>query len=288
VEELGRQKRPLSVVNGSEHYRLEQSADDQIRSAKIATAALFQELELNAKPTGLQGYRDFLNTIFDGNHDLGALSATCSRVLSFNYERLFEIAFIDHFRLASRMECYGPTLLNSGFDFSERQAVDFDSDRFSFLKLHGSAGMLVAEQHGQLRYGWSANLNQTDQTINDDFFWPPSQTTSPNTKQSPEPLIVFPYEKDRARENPTAFPFDPYIRAIWGQSMKLVEDARQIWVIGYSFDPNDRKSILELLRHNKTNCDIVVQNLEAEKVCAELTLRYSDLAPRLKPFPKQF
>jgi hypothetical protein len=62
----------------------------------------------------------------------------------------------------------------------------------------------------------------------------------------------------------------------------------QVWVVGYSFDPTDRKSIFELLRKNKASCNIIVQNLEAEKICNELKLRYSDLTPRLKPLSDIF
>ena len=79
-----------------------------------------------------------------------------------------------------------------------------------------------------------------------------------------------------------------YIRTTWDQAVKVIEDAEQIWAIGYSFDPADRKSIFELLGKNKASCDIVVQNPEAEKICNELKLHYSDLAPRLKPLSDVF
>jgi len=124
--------------------------------------------------------------------------------------------------------------------------------------------------------------------VDDSLFWPKERKASPIPKENPEPLIVFPHEKERARESKTAFRFDNYIRGTWGQAAKVIEDAEQIWAIGYSFDPTDRKSILELLWKNKTSCDIVVQNPEAEKICNELKLRYSDLAPRLKPLSGVF
>jgi len=70
--------------------------------------------------------------------------------------------------------------------------------------------------------------------------------------------------------------------------MQLTEEARQIWVTGYSFDPGDRKSILELLRKHRVNCEIVIQNPDAEAICDELKLRYPDLACRLKPLARSF
>jgi predicted TIM-barrel fold metal-dependent hydrolase len=74
-----------------------------------------------------------------------------------------------------------------------------------------------------------------------------------------------------------------------GYTENLVQAAKQIWVIGYSFDPNDRKAMIELLR--KSDCEIIIQNRTkegAEAICEELKPRYDDFAPRLKPFGKPF
>jgi hypothetical protein len=259
-----------------------QEVRKKIRDAKIATVALFLELEAAAWQSELSSYSDFLHIVFDGNRNSDALQSTSDCVLSFNYDRLFEMAFIDYFKLGIDINCYSKNYLNAGLDVFRHQADDFASDQFCFLKLHGTAAIKVAKQDEQIGYGMSL-LQRTEQIINDDSFWSPQIL-----KQNSEPLIVFPHEKDRARDENTAFNFDKYIRKTWAQAAKLIEEAEQIWAIGYSFDPTDRKSVFELLWKNKASCDIVVQNPEADKICNELKLRYSDLAPRLKPLSDVF
>lgn len=293
VEELKRQRLPLEFFATIELENLER---DQILNAKRATEAVFLELEGNARKSGLQGYRDFFNIIFEGNRNPSALESTTSRVLSFNYDRLFEIAFADYFSLDSSSDCYGRNFMNSGFDFFRRKGAAVAPGRFCFLKLHGTAGMLVAEQYGEARYGWSAALHNSNLTVDDNLFWPAGRKQSFHPKENPEPLIVFPFEKDRARSGGTTFLFDNYIRAIWGEAEKpghaekLVQEAKQLRVIGYSFDPNDRKAMIELLRKT-TDCEIIIRNKDMEaaaSVCAELGLEYPDLTRRLKPFAKPF
>jgi len=286
-DEVARQKQSLSSIQVAEIHQLDVKAWDKIRDAKIATAALFLEREAAAWQSELSSYDEFLHVIFNGNRNRSALQSTSDCVLSFNYDRLFEMAFTDYFQLHAHADCYAKTWLNAGLNFSERRTSDFALDQFCFLKLHGSAAMLVAEQHGQTKYRMNA-LRRAEWIIDDNFFWPAEGKASPIRKENPEPLIVFPHEKERAREANTAFNFDGYIRKTWDQAGKVIEDAEQIWAIGYSFDPTDRKSIFELLRKNKASCDIVVQNPEGEKICNELKLRYSDLAPRLKALSDVF
>jgi len=295
VEEKEHQKRPLGFIATQKHFDLDALEQRQILAAKIATVALFLEREGKARKTGLQGYRDFLNIIFEGNRNQSVLKSTTSRVLSFNYERLFELAFADFFRLNSNMDCYGQVWLNSGLNFLHGQTTAIDSDQFCFLKLHGTAGIWVAEQYGQSIYGLNPALNNANYHVDDNLFWPANRNPSSFRRENPEPLIVFPFEKDRARSGGTSFLFDNYIRTIWGHrgqpgyAENLIQAAKQIWVIGYSFDPNDRKAMIELLR--KSDCEIIVQNRTkegAEVVCEELKLRYGDFVPRLKPFGKPF
>jgi hypothetical protein len=282
-DEFARQYQSLSST--AERIQLEQKAGDKIRDAKIVTVALFLEREAAAWQTELSSYDEFLHIIFNSNRNSDALQSTSDCVLSFNYDRLFEMAFTDYFKLGEQADCYAKNWLNTGLNFLDKQASDFAADQFCFLKLHGTAAMQVAKPHGQTRYGMSA-LRKAEWIVDDNFFRPAGKNPWPNA--NPEPLIVFPHEKERAREINTEFNFDNYIRTTWTQAAKVIEDAEQIWAIGYSFDPTDRKSIFELLRKNKASCDIVVQDPEAEKICNELKLRYSDLAPRLKPLSGTF
>lgn len=287
-EECQRQKHPLSIIDAAKSMGLDQAALGKIREAKIATVAMFLEAEKQARSTDLSGYQNLLNLIFEGDRDPKVLESTTCRILNFNYDRLFEIAFMNYFSLDSNANYYGKTWLNSGLDFLHKQAYDIALDRFCFLKLHGTAAMLVAEEHGEPRYGLGASIDNAKLLIDDNYFGPPNRKDSTNPRENPEPLIVFPHEKDRAREQKTSFLYDKYIRAIWDDhAPKVVQDAEQIWVVGYSFDPNDRKSVLQLLRKS-ADCDIVVQNPKAEEICAELNFRYRDFASRFKPLSSPF
>lgn len=227
-DECQRQKHPLVSIDAAKRMSLDQAAWDKIREAKIATVAMFLEAEKQARSTDLSGYQNFLSIIFEGDRDPKVLESTPCRILNFNYDRLFEMAFTDYFTLDSNANYYGKTWLNSGLDFLHQQAYDIAPDRFCFLKLHGTAAMLVAEQHGEPRYGLGAPIHNANLLIEDNYFWPSNRKDSANPRENPEPLIVFPHEKDRAREQKTSFLYDKYIRAIWDEhAPKVVQDANQ-------------------------------------------------------------
>jgi hypothetical protein len=294
AEELGRERRKLGPIFTPKHKELEAMEEEQILDAKTATTAFFLEQEAQARATGLQGYWDFLTLLFENNRNPSVLESTTSRVLSFNYDRLFEIAFTDYFRLDSNPECYRQVWLNSGIDLLLNRAVDFLPGRFSFLKLHGTAGIFVRREIGSVWYSGVA-IHQEHLTIEDNFFWHSDPTRSSFQRLKAEPLIVFPFEKDRARSENTSFLYDDYIRAVWGHAKQqgyaegLVERAKQIQVIGYSFDRNDRKAMIDLLQ--KSDCPIIIRNRtkeDAQDICQGLEEDHPELAPRLRPSPKGF
>jgi hypothetical protein len=265
----------------------------RVLDAKIATVAMFLDREAAARETGLPRYEDFLADIFDGRRDLSVLKTTSCRVLNFNYDRLFEIAFSDYFRLDPTWDCYHQEFLNSGFDFfySGQKAV-IAPDHFCFLKLHGTAGIKVTMEHGQPKPLLPPALHGSNLFLDDGLFWPPHPHATANPGSDPEPLIVFPHEKEMMRESETSHACSTYIEGIWAVAEKLTQEAKQIWVVGYSFDPNDRMSMMDLLQQKPRtcdrDCDIIVQNPAADGICNELALRYPDLASRLKPLTNSF
>jgi hypothetical protein len=267
--------------------KIEREADKHILDAKNATLALFLEREARAWQTGLPRYAEFLDMVFDGNHHRAFLESPHSDcVLSFNYDRLFEMAFADYFQL-NPAECYQEKLLNTGLDLEQNQATKF-ADQFCFLKLHGTAAISVAKgQGGKLEYRMIP-LQRAEVIVNDDVIWPSRGKSPQADDKKPEPLIVFPHEKKRALRQRTAFVFDDYVNATWKQAEKVIEDCEQIWVVGYSFAVVDRSSVFELLLQNKWCCDIIVQGPEAERICNELRLRHRDFASRLKPLSNSF
>lgn len=77
----------------------EQKREERIYEAKIATVALFLSLEPAALKTGLASYSNLLREILPGHdHWMRRLETTSHRILSFNYDRLFEMAFLQLFR----------------------------------------------------------------------------------------------------------------------------------------------------------------------------------------------
>ncbi len=285
-EDLKRQLGSLGTSQAQETLRLEQEAYEKTLAAKVATAALFLDREETARRTGLHPYQDFVKLILDHNRDPGTLTSTPNSVLSFNYDRLFEIAFADHFRLGPNFDVYGSDWLNSGLDFLSKKAADIAPDRFTFLKLHGTAATWVEQQHGEPSY-FRASLYGPTPPADDSLFWATGRTPSPIPGQSREPLIVFPHEKDRARQNRTSFLVDAYIRATWANAARLLNQAEEIWIIGYSFDVNDRRSLMELL-HNSPAQKIIIQNPNAENIYNELRLRYPALGPRITALTNPF
>src|ERR1019366_6840554 len=79
--------------------RLTNKERQQVLGAKIATTALFLELETKAKETGLPRYDNFLSELFGNSVNWAEASRKAHRsVLTFNYDRLFEMAFLRRFR----------------------------------------------------------------------------------------------------------------------------------------------------------------------------------------------
>jgi hypothetical protein len=79
-----------------EYLSKEKPAAKQILDAKIATLAMFLAREDAARKTRLPRYRDFITRILGGPHWTAARETDCC-VLTFNYDRLLEIAFSESF-----------------------------------------------------------------------------------------------------------------------------------------------------------------------------------------------
>ena len=93
----------------------------QIRDAKIATNALFCAKEATArKKPAFQRYKLLVAEIFGGYPWQDAVKEADCHVLTFNYDRLFEIAFLECFRDFDSRNTFvsGKDVLNSGFNLS--------------------------------------------------------------------------------------------------------------------------------------------------------------------------
>src|SRR5206468_150621 len=149
------------------------------------------------------GYRGLMRRIFPSTNGTGwreALKKTEYRVLTFNYDRLFELALRQHFSIDLTEAFYGPTLLNSGLYQVVPQLAEVDLYRFSLLKLHGSVGVYSHERYGHCEHLHSVPDTAQPPAITDDqFFFRSDHRLRPN--QPNPPLIVFPHEKDLDRKS---------------------------------------------------------------------------------------
>jgi hypothetical protein len=222
--------------------------DKQITNAKIAVSTMFLNGEQKARDTGLNSYERFIASLFGGGKwDEVMRSAPNCHVLSFNYDRLFEIAFLKYFQSSdfSSVSLYENQVLNSGFN--HRVNGGFDkvepvTGKFSFLKLHGSAGWWVRKNLEQpvQRYYWPPtpphqSLQQIEEMLKKQGVHSSDTLNKPNAPIAfPwESLITFPHEKQRSLENRQfGFSYNPYICAVWDHAASLLASATQVKVIG--------------------------------------------------------
>jgi hypothetical protein len=110
-----------------------------VEEAKAVVSAMFLAKECEPIAKTLTAYRNFLRRIFPNTtHCHRALAESPWRVLTFNYDRLFELAFRQQFDVDMSQTFYGPTVLNSGLFLVVPQQVQVDTGRFSLLKLSAS------------------------------------------------------------------------------------------------------------------------------------------------------
>lgn len=259
-----------------------------VRYAKIATTACFLDKEADARLHQIDKYKQFiqrklLNETGVSTPCITRLRQSNARVLSFNYDRLFELAFFAGF-VDSHSTQYAPyscEVLNSGLP-ALCEPSEIKQDRFCFLKMHGSIGMLCSEDgFGQNAHHVGEIVNWQEAKVVDELFFPTQRVGY----VSPEPLIAFPYEKDyivTGRSN--KLPFRDYIERVWTHATNVLQQASEIWVIGYSFDPTDCTYLIDRLRQAKNCKRIVIQNLPAEcdRISALLTADYEIQIPIVK------
>lgn len=266
----------------------------RILNAKIATAALFLHLEQKAKTEVLDGYQRLILKFFPGSSDWRRrFQSTNCRLLTFNYDRLFELALLKMFCIEPHEGLlYGEDILNSGLHHCMGDSMGFKDNRFCYLKLHGSVGMRIHEEHGQPRYYPNLDGAKPGEKIelNDERFFAKSANPLPQDRD-PEPLIVFPFEKDFVRSgSPNRLAFREYITAVWEQAEHVVAPASEIWFIGYSFAMMDRTAVVGLLAHAKQCKRLVIQNRpgEAERLCQMLSVEHPELGIPLVPHVCEF
>jgi len=126
--------------------------------------------------------------------------------------------------------------------------------------------------------------------LNDDRFFAKSANPLPQDRD-PEPLIVFPFEKNFVRSgSPNQLAFREYITAVWQQAERVLEPASEIWFIGYSFAMMDRTAVIALLARARQCKRLVIQNRpgEAQQICRMLAVEHPELRNMLEPYGCDF
>ena len=256
----------------SEKYSLVQK---QIRDAKIATSALFCAKETKArKMPAFQRYKLLVAEIFGGYPWRDAVKEANCHVLTFNYDRLFELAFLESFRDfdTGNTFIYGKDALNSGFDLSTRElsVIKPALDHFCFLKLHGSScwwGQRHQHDPNKRRYSFplplkTISLEEIENSI-------PKER---DVLHGWESLTVFPHERQfeqnfyKARGESSGYTWAQYVDTIWDHAAELLEAATEVRVIGYSFNPIDSRYVVDKLIA-KVKCEkTIIQNLNIDTV----------------------
>jgi hypothetical protein len=264
-----------------------------VRKAKVATAACFLDVEKAAAHEQIGKYRNFIQGKV--MHGVG-LSLPChaklrqssARVLSFNYDRLFEIAFFGAFadEHVRSLGAYDEGALNSGVN-AFGDCVEVKKDRFCFLKLHGSIGGLCKNPLLGGGTDFIDNVARWKGVAPTDavFF-----SKAGYVEMASSPMIVFPYEKHyvvSGREN--ELPFRGYVQKVWDHAAAVLKEATDIWVIGYSFDRTDCASLVDGIQLAENCRRLVIQNLapECERIERLLKVEFDVQIPIVK-HPEQF
>lgn len=263
-----------------------------VNEAKIATNALFLSLESTALASGLRGYKDLITEIIASSDPLpNALRSSEYRVLSFNYDRLFEHAFKGFCNALSTSPFYGPSLLNAGLPAEYCYSLQF-KEGFSFLKLHGSAGMIACDDvvgcgveyksgERSIRDGAPIGFNENDYI----------EQRGDKMVRIAEPLIAFPYEKDHIlKGKQSELRFKDYIEKVWNQAGDIMRHASHVRFIGFSFAPMDKTWVDHLIAGLAPGTPVIIQNLPqvADQLCAKFRLDYPALKDNVAPFSCSF
>jgi hypothetical protein len=258
-------------------------ADNELaEEAKLAMSAAMLAREQTIQPRNLSSYCRCLTEILGGEVDRDwkeVLDASDVRILTFNYDRVFEQAFQQWLKAydVDRNDIR-PIYrdLNSGLGNPKKCAID--RERFAFVKLHGSAGTYARDRDFGFQHPIPYPQFPLDVPITDSLFFSADGTRLDRSQ------IVFPSEKDGIELfEPAPVPvesFEGYLRAVWTAARDFIEAAREIIVIGYSIQPIDRRHFERLLKCAPEGTPTVVQDTDPtpadtlKQLCPHLRIRH--------------
>ena len=175
--------------------RFATSEYQNVEVAKTVVSAMFLQKEKDAMAHGRRGYHEFIKEIFPSStKGWEALQNSNWRILNFNYDRLFELAFRKRYYIDMNDTFYGPTRMNSGLRQMLPGTVEIEPNRFALLKLHGSVGFSVGNRHGEVEHHVMIPDPDSPEPIDDKRFIYNDVDAAKAERVRPS-LIVFPHEK---------------------------------------------------------------------------------------------
>jgi hypothetical protein len=246
--------------------------------ARIVTDAFFLQTERQVAPPAMRAFKDYWHEAL-GNYSQNwraGFPNTKHRLVTFNYDRVAELAFVRHFpEIASNgMDLYGPGMLNTGFS-DWRSGLRFE-DGFCYLKLHGTIGVMpigrneVAAAFGDRFVHYAAGLGTNKPEITDDLYFEPGGDGLPRRKFTP--LVAFPIDKQHVESGGEEYNFKDYIDAVGTKAREMFRQAERIEIIGYSFRAPDKRWLVSLLLTAPEARKLII-NPHAKRICEELQHR---------------
>lgn len=249
--------------------RLNGREPDVMREAKLAMSVYFLSIEDAANERALKNYTAFFEELFRyGDSELlqERVNATPCRVITYNYDRLFERTFIEW---AKRVDCDNEGLsgdideflrkyLNTGLGSPYK--LDFKLDRFTFLKIHGGVGQFNRVKDGGFKHIYRPKFGSLIPDFTDkNYYKPDGYSRDFHT-------IIFPADKRIENVSPEEDSLVEYMRELEEQSLAYCKEAKEIQIIGYSIQQIDYFSFKAMIKEAKDCKRIVVRNRATEEV----------------------
>lgn len=238
-----------------------------VREAKLSLSALFFSLEDVATESAYPNYAEFFHELFHygGSSSLeDRANATPCRVITYNYDRLFERTFIEWAKHEDpgnpeldNIDSFVKKFLNMGIHGSE--AFDVQPCRFSFLKLHGGIGQANRTGDYGLNFPYWPEFGAAIPPFLDKFYY------EKEGQKTNEPTIVFPWDKQNCDRLSNGNSFGKYIKAAGSQAIEFCKSAKEIQIIGYSIQSIDYFDFKRLIVAAEGCERIVVRNRAEEE-----------------------
>ena len=241
---------------------------DALHDAKLAISAYFLSLEDHAVTLAAKNYANFFQEIFRfGDSPLieDRVKATRCRVITYNYDRLFERSFVEWVRqvepdnqdLADGVDSFISRYLNTGL--GDPHQMRWTDKQFCLLKIHGGIGQWNRTGDYGFKHIYKPKLGSRIPEICDANYF------ESRASASDWPTLIFPADKHRELECKTDGSFFEYIHGVEMRSLALMEEAEEIQVLGYSIQPIDYTSFKALIGESMKCERIVIRNRVCER-----------------------